>query len=35
MDNAPDILVSLMPLIEVLDELEVPNHIGGSVAGST
>lgn len=34
MDNAPDILVSLIPLIEVLDELGVPCHIGGSVASS-
>jgi len=33
-DNAPDILVSLIPLIEVLDELGVPCHIGGSVASS-
>ncbi len=30
MDNAPDILVSLIPLIEALEELEVAYHIGGS-----
>ncbi len=34
MDNAPDILVSLILLIEVLEELGVQYHIGGSVASS-
>ncbi len=34
MDNTPDILVSLIPLVEVLDELGVSYHIGGSVASS-
>ena len=34
MDNTPDILVSIIPLIEVLEELGVTYHIGGSVASS-
>ena len=34
MDNTPDILVSLLPLIEALEEFGVSYHIGGSVASS-
>ena len=34
MDNTPDILVPLTPLVEVLEELGVLYHIGGSVASS-
>ena len=34
MNNTPDILVTIMPLVEVLEELGVSYHIGGSVASS-
>ena len=34
MDNTPDILVTITPLIEALEELRIPYHIGGSVASS-
>ena len=34
MDNTPDILVAITPLVEVLEELGVTYHIGGSVASS-
>jgi hypothetical protein len=33
-DNTPDILITLEPLVEALEELGVPYHIGGSVASS-
>jgi hypothetical protein len=33
-DNTPDILITLEPLVEALEELRVPYHIGGSVASS-
>jgi hypothetical protein len=33
-DNTPDILVAITPLVEALEELSVPYHIGGSVASS-
>jgi len=33
-DNTPDILVAITPLVEVLEELGVSYHIGGSVASS-
>jgi hypothetical protein len=33
-DNTPDILVTIIPLIEALEELGVLYHIGGSVASS-
>jgi hypothetical protein len=33
-DNTPDILVAITPLVELLEELGVPYHIGGSVASS-
>jgi hypothetical protein len=33
-DNTPDILVTITPLVEALEELGVPYHIGGSVASS-
>jgi len=33
-DNTPDILVAISPLVEVLEELAVPYYIGGSVASS-
>ncbi|HXL36665.1 MAG TPA: hypothetical protein VN954_05625, partial [Ktedonobacteraceae bacterium] len=34
MNNTPDILITLEPLVEALEELGVPYHIGGSVASS-
>ncbi len=34
MDNTPDIQVTITPLVEALEELGVPYHIGGSVASS-
>ena len=34
MDNTPDILVTITSLVEALEELGVPYHIGGSVASS-
>jgi len=33
-DNTPDIQVTITPLVEALEELGVPYHIGGSVASS-
>jgi hypothetical protein len=33
-DNTPDILVTITPLVEALEELGIPYHIGGSVASS-
>jgi hypothetical protein len=33
-DNTPDILITLEPLVEALEELGVPYHIGGSVVSS-
>jgi hypothetical protein len=33
-NNTPDILVAITPLVEVLEELSIPYHIGGSVASS-
>jgi hypothetical protein len=33
-DNTPDIQVTITPLIEALEDLGVPYHIGGSVASS-
>jgi hypothetical protein len=33
-DNTPDILVTIIPLVEALEDLEVPYHIGRSVASS-
>src|SRR6266704_6143796 len=33
-DNTPDILVTIIPLVEALEELGVPYYIGGSVASS-
>jgi hypothetical protein len=32
--NVPDILAAMTPVVEVLEQLEVPYHIGGSVASS-
>ena len=34
MDNTPDILVTITFLVEALEELGVPYHIGGSVAST-
>ena len=34
MDNTPDILVAITPLVEALEELGASYHIGGSVASS-
>lgn len=34
MDNVPDILAAITPIVEALEELGVPYHIGGSVASS-
>ena len=34
MDNTPDIQVTIIPLIEALEDLGVSYHIGGSVASS-
>ena len=34
MDNTPDIQATITPLVEALEELGVPYHIGGSVASS-
>ena len=34
MDNTPDILVTITPLVEALEKLGVPYHIAGSVASS-
>src|SRR6266700_8060324 len=33
-DNVPDILAAITPIVEALEELGVPYHIGGSVASS-
>jgi hypothetical protein len=33
-DNVPDILAAITPIVEALEELGVPCHIGGSVASS-
>jgi len=33
-DNTPDIQVTITPIVEALEELGVPYHIGGSVASS-
>jgi hypothetical protein len=33
-DNVPDILAALTPIVEALEKLGVPYHIGGSVASS-
>jgi hypothetical protein len=33
-NNVPDILASITPIVDTLDELGVPYHIGGSVASS-
>ena len=35
MDNTPDILAAIMPLVEALEEIGAPYHIGGSVASFT
>jgi hypothetical protein len=32
--NTPDILATIMPIVEALEQLGVPYHIGGSVASS-
>jgi hypothetical protein len=32
--NVPDILAAMTPVVEALEQLEVPYHIGGSVASS-
>src|SRR5436305_588730 len=32
--NTPDILAATLPIVEVLEQLSVPYHIGGSVASS-
>ena len=32
--NMPDILAATTPVVEALEQLEVPYHIGGSVASS-
>jgi hypothetical protein len=32
--NIPDILAAMTPVVEALEQLEVPYHIGGSVASS-
>ncbi len=34
MDNVPDILAAITPIVEALEELGTPYHIGGSVASS-
>ncbi len=34
MDNVPDILAAITPIVEALEELGIPYHIGGSVASS-
>jgi len=34
MMNTPDILAAITPVIEILEQLSVPYHIGGSVASS-
>lgn len=34
MNNVPDILAAITPIVEALEELGVPYHIGGSVASS-
>jgi len=34
MMNTPDILAAITPVIDVLEQLSVPYHIGGSVASS-
>jgi hypothetical protein len=33
-DNVPDILAAITPIVEALEELGIPYHIGGSVASS-
>jgi hypothetical protein len=33
-DNVPDILATITPTVEALEELGIPYHIGGSVASS-
>jgi hypothetical protein len=33
-DNVPDILAAITPIVEALEELGTPYHIGGSVASS-
>ena len=32
--NAPDIVMAITPIVEELEDLNVPYHIGGSVASS-
>jgi hypothetical protein len=32
--NAPDIVMAITPIVEELEDLGVPYHIGGSVASS-
>src|SRR3989442_3267186 len=32
--NTPDILAAITPIIDVLEQLSIPYHIGGSVASS-
>ncbi len=34
MDNVPDILAAITPIVEALEEFGIPYHIGGSVASS-
>ncbi len=34
MNNVPDILAAITPIVDTLEELGVPYHIGGSVASS-
>lgn len=34
MTDAPDIAMAIIPLVEALEQLGVPYHIGGSVASS-
>lgn len=34
MNKTPDILVTITPLVEALEEFRIPYHIGGSVASS-
>jgi hypothetical protein len=33
-DNVPDILAAITPIVEALEELGIPYHIGGSIASS-